>query len=545
MAKMSAAKAQKREQREQDNRPTIIESVMNEMGHVDDSPTQFAILRATYGLDLSDDEKAIFARDANERSYPQRAFPELALMTGAQSGKTGRIAAPIACYEAIHGGHEKLIKQGEPVCVLLVSTDQDSARTAFGYVSAILERPAFKHKVARVFADSILLKSGVEIRCVPSTRTAPRGLMIPAAICDEIAFWRLSGSVNSDIEIVTAIRRGQLLIPNAKLIMISTAYAMQGILFDTFTAHWGKDSRDVLCWRSTTQHMNPSVTLDMLDKMRRVMSPAQFAREFEGQFANDFSQFLSDAWVSSADSGGKLDLPRIGALKYTAGVDASGGGQDAFALSIAHRDGDRVIQDLVKSWQKPRGASVDLEGIVREISYLCKSYSITKVHGDRYAAQWVSQAFQRQGITYAHPVRRERDGSETYLDKSMVYIESEQLFATGKLALRSDERTLREFRLLERRPGQGRDRVDHPKGGSDDRANATAISLVMARGVGKLPKPWGGSIENLRGDGTGTVNENTNLDAPRRASRGIATGWGGSVGGQAAHVIRAYDWRSR
>ena len=28
--------------------------------------------------------------------------------------------------------------------VLLISTDQDSARTAFGYVAAILERPAFR-----------------------------------------------------------------------------------------------------------------------------------------------------------------------------------------------------------------------------------------------------------------------------------------------------------------------------------------------------------------------------------------------------------------
>jgi hypothetical protein len=545
---MRAAKLKKQQDRQQNisSRPSIVESVLDEMGHQDDSPAQVTLLKAAYGLDLTPEELDIFRRSTGRESYPARPFAEITVVTGAQSGKTGRIAAPIAVWEAIHGGHEKLIKQGEPLRVLLISTDQDSARTAFGYVSAILERPAFRGKVARVLADTIQLKSGIEVQCVPSTKTAPRGLMICAAVCDEMAFWRLHGSVNSDVEIQAAVRRGQLLIPGAKLVKISTAYAQQGALYDDFQQHWGKDSRDVLCWKSTTQEMNPSVTPELLDRMRRTMSPAQFRREFEGEFSADFSQFLSDAWVSAADSGKALDLPRVPALKYCAGVDASGGGQDAFALSISHKDGDRVVQDLVRSWSKPRSGSVDLEGVVTEIAYVCKSYGIGKVFGDRYAAGWVSQAFLRKGITYAHPTRRERDGAETYLDRSMVYIESEQLFATGKLQLRSDERTLREFRLLERRPGQGRDRVDHPKGGSDDRANATAISAVMARGVGGLPKPWGGSIEALHAQqgsqgqqGADPSVTEADVSGRRRSSRGVDTGYG-RVAGQAAWVVTHY-----
>jgi len=113
--------------------------------------------------------------------------------------------------------------------VLLISTDQDSARTAFGYVAAILERPAFRHKVHRVLADTIILKSGIEIQCAPSTKTAPRGLMVCCAVMDELAYWRLHGAVNSDEEIQLAIRRGQLLIPDAKIGKISTAYAQAGV----------------------------------------------------------------------------------------------------------------------------------------------------------------------------------------------------------------------------------------------------------------------------------------------------------------------------
>ena len=519
-------------------KPSIVQSVVEEMGHSDDSPAQTAILKSYYGLPLTDPELDVWRRDTGRLDYPGRAFPELTLCTGAQSGKTGRIAAPIAVYEAIHGGHERLIKQGEPVKILLVSTDQDSARTSFGYVSAILDRPAFRQKVARVLADSILLKSGIEIVCVPSTKTAPRGLMIPVAVCDEIAFWRTAGSVNSDQEIVAAIRRGQLLIPGAKLIKISTAYAMMGVLFDDFQSYHGKDSVDVLTWRSTTAEMNPSVTAAVLDRMRRTMTPAQFRREFEGAFAADFTQFLSDAWINVADSGSALDLPRIGAFKYSAGVDASGGGADAFALSIAHRDGERIVQDLVRSWGKPRGGSVDLEGVVKEIASMCRSYGIAKVHGDRYAAGWVSQSFSRQGISYANPIRRERDGGETYLDRSMCYLETESLFAQGKVHLRSDERTLREFRLLERRPGQGRDRVDHPRGGSDDRANASAISFVVARGTSGLPRPMAGPLGSFGGADTSQGGVQ-NIDGPRRRTGGVQTGYG-RVGGQAAWITTHY-----
>ena len=50
--------------------------------------------------------------------------------------------------------------------------------------------------------------------------------------------------------------------------------------------------------------------------------------------------------------------------------------------------------------------------------------------------------------------------------------------------LPNDEALLRELRVLERRRGSsGKDRVDHPRGGWDDRANAVAgvVEAVLGR----------------------------------------------------------------
>jgi hypothetical protein len=93
MAKARAAKAQKAIAQQ-----PIIESVVNEMGHADDSPHQITLLKSVYGLPLTAGELAIFRspHGANRQEYPGHPFPESTVITGAQSGKTGRIAAPIA-----------------------------------------------------------------------------------------------------------------------------------------------------------------------------------------------------------------------------------------------------------------------------------------------------------------------------------------------------------------------------------------------------------------------------------------------------------------
>ena len=67
--------------------------------------------------------------------------------------------------------------------------------------------------------------------------------------------------------------------------------------------------------------------------------------------------------------------------------------------------------------------------------------------------------------------------------KSALYLEALPAFTRGQISIPDYAPLIRELRLLERRVSRsGKDSVDHPRGGSDDYANAAlgAVSLVGA-----------------------------------------------------------------
>ena len=65
------------------------------------------------------------------------------------------------------------------------------------------------------------------------------------------------------------------------------------------------------------------------------------------------------------------------------------------------------------------------------------------------------------------------------MPKSQISLESLPLWTRGLVSIPDHKYLIRELRLLERRTSrQGKDTVDHGRGGSDDYANAVAGMLV-------------------------------------------------------------------
>ncbi len=483
LAKARAAKAAKAAAAS-GSRPSIIEFTRRDLG-LDLSAAQETLLRAIYGLPLDAAQLEIYQRCTGRETYtPGHVFPNVTDISGAQSGKDSRAACPIVCYEAVHGGH-RIIK-GEPTRIVLVAQDRDAASIAFGYIVAAFERPALKPLVAKVLVREIILKSGLRISCFPCTQRSMRGYRIPAAIMDEVAFFRLEGNANSDVEIQTSIGRGMVTFAASKLVKISTPYMKNGLLYEDHKAYFGSDSPDLLCWVSSTAEMNPSVSVARLERERRTMDPTRFRREFEAEFAEDIDAFLSDAWIEAAVSGGVGQRPPTAALKRIATVDASGGGADAFTASIIEVEGhgasQRFTQLLLRGWEKPRGSQISLEGVVAEIAQLAKDHGLREVWGDRYTARWVIEAFQRHHITYRHPMVK-RDGTAVYLDRSLAYLAAEALFASGRVAILDHPKLIRELKNLERRSTTAGDKVDHPHGQHDDYASVTCLGAAMGISV--------------------------------------------------------------
>src|SRR5262249_22130154 len=149
--------------------------------------------------------------------------------------------------------------------------------------------------------------------------------------------------------------------------------------------------------------MNPLLRTERLERERR-LDPNRFAREYEAEFAEDLETFLPSAWVEAAVVSGRHELPPRPGVSYVAAVDPSGGGADAFTLSITHPDHRgserRVIQDVMRGWCRQGGYPLDLAGLVKEIANILHRYHISAVVGDRYAGEWVRQAFRESNVSY-------------------------------------------------------------------------------------------------------------------------------------------------
>ena len=165
---------------------------------------------------------------------------------------------------------------------------------------------------------------------------------------------------------------------------------------------------------------------------------------------------------------GRFELPKVEDASYFGFVDPSGGRQDSMTLGIAHKDEDKkVVLDVLREQKPPFQPKI----VVKEFSEILKAYGIDQVESDRYAGEWVNEAFRDHEI--------EVKNSE--LTASEIYLNFLPLVANGTVELLDNKRLKAQLAGLERRTRfGGKDLITHYPGGHDDVANAAAGALVMA-----------------------------------------------------------------
>lgn len=194
------------------------------------SPFQETALRLAYGLLLSREQRAIAQNALGSENAPKREFHEITYICGRRSGKSDRLAANIAVFEAVTGGHEKHLIPGERGHIVVIAQDKRAARVLYRYMRAKLEGSfLLRELIQDVRKEEIDLTNGLTISIFPCSFRATRGFSIPVAVLDEVAFFRIEG-VNVDRDVIDAIRPAQATFPHAKLIKISSPYAKAGEL---------------------------------------------------------------------------------------------------------------------------------------------------------------------------------------------------------------------------------------------------------------------------------------------------------------------------
>ena len=222
---------------------------------------QRAILKATYGLELSRAELDVYRRGTGREIYEPREHTEATVIGGRQGGKTSRIDATIAIYEAFR--HQ--LKRGERAYVLLIAPVINQAQIAFNFIrDFILASPVLASKVVKIRKDEIDLSNRITIACHACSQVTIRGKRVVAAVLDEVGFWRDEvTAANPAQDVLNALRPAMATFPNHKLIKISTPHRKEGVLWRDYNE---RAEREYLVWQLTTAEMNPTISVDFLEE---------------------------------------------------------------------------------------------------------------------------------------------------------------------------------------------------------------------------------------------------------------------------------------
>jgi hypothetical protein len=437
------------------------------------------LLIAAVGEALTDDERAIFRKLTGRAREPGMPVHELVAIVGRRGGKS-RAMAVLLCWLAGLCDHRGVLASGEAGVALLISRDQRIARIILGYVQGILEAsPYLRGLIKNRTQDTIELANRVSIEVRPCNFKTLRGPTYIAIVADEVAFWFTSTDfANPDVEVLAAVRPG-LLTTRGPLMMVSSAYAMHGELYDAFKKYYGAAGPSgILVARGTSRDLNPLLPQAEIDRELE-RDPVRNRAEYLSEFRVDVEGFIPRPAVEACVGDYRELEPRPGAI-YFCFVDAASGSEngDSYAIAIAHKEGDQTVIDALREVSPPFSPA----DVVTNVAVpLCKLYRVTKVWGDNYAGEFAKEPFRKAGIFYdLWPQHK----SEIYRDPLLPLINSK------RITLPRLDRLINQTCTLERSVKRsGRDEITHPTHGHDDLINAAAGSAAVVLRLAAAAEP--------------------------------------------------------
>ena len=437
-------------------------------------------IKALIGIGtLTAREKRILKDCTGLDTLPTKKIRESFIIAGRRSGKS-TICSLLAVFFGVWGNWKRYISLGEQPKIFVIAVNLNQSKIILGYVKSILNlTPFLRSMVKRELSDSVELVNGTEIIVKPASWRSSRGFTCGLLLLEELAFFRFeSESALRDREIYTAIKPGMINIRNSLIIGISTPFARQGLLFQKYKKHYGKDSK-VLIWKAPTWTMNPTLSeRELRESELESLGTAEFNAEYGAMFREDIEGYLPLQIFDRAIIKNQSEIPADPNIFYHAFCDSSEGlhsSGDSMTYAIAHRQGRKNILDVLLEFQPPFEPS----SVIDDIAEVSRQYRIRKIFLDRHAVAWIGNDFKAYGI--------EVEISDK--TKSQIY----ELFGVSmnknSVELLDISRLKDQIINLQKylKPG-GLVKIDHLSGQHDDCINAVAGAIVQAE-LGEAEKP--------------------------------------------------------
>jgi hypothetical protein len=425
------------------------------------------LLISMFGEGLTDDEREVYKHLTGGRDREPGEMCDVFLaVAGRRSGKSR--AAAVACvYAACLVDWSDCLSVGERAVAMFVAPSERQAKNVFRYADAIVRHTALlAGLITGRTVDTLSLSTGIDLEVVAASARTTRGSTAVIIVLDETAFLRTNeDSANADTEIVVALKPS-LGTTQGLLLMTSSPSQMEGVVFRTHRRHYGPqgDARTIVV-QADTRTLNPKFSQAIIDKAAEDDAVAA-ASEYGAEFRVAMTAYLPRAVIERAVDegiGGRVVLPGVG---YVAFCDVAGGsGADSFAVAIGHKHVHEGVETCLIDALFEVRPPFDPQEVTKRASALLRSWGLSSVTGDNYAAMWPVSEFAKHGVSYA----------PSPLSRSELYLHVLPLFTAGRVRLLDHQRSVDQFAGLRRKVGSGgKESVDHVRGAHDDLCNSIA-----------------------------------------------------------------------
>jgi len=413
----------------------------------------------------------------------RRALRRLILLCGRRAGKDRFLSAVAVWRAALFTNWQEHLSAGEQAVVLLLGADRRQAAILRRYCEGLLRVPLLAAEVKRRTDDTIEFRNGGALEIGTNDQRLIRGRSAVAVLGSEVCQWRVDEhAASSDEEVVGAAEPSMSMTPDGGLLLLgSSVYQKRGYMYRQYRRLYGNDEADDLCWFATSRTMNPKLPQAVVDAA--LANDATKARaEFENIWREGTDDLLPLDIIEAATDWGVIERAPERGIQYVGFADAaSGTGRDSFALAIGHVVNDvarSVVIDLIRE-KKPRFIAADT---IREFSHLLRSYGITEIVSDNYAAGFSADEWARNGIRFR---ACDNNTSENFLC-ALPLLSSRR----GRLA---DDATLRkQLSGLQRRVVAGHETVSHAQVASAHDDVAAAVCGCLVEAAAHTPVDWSG-----------------------------------------------------
>jgi len=406
---------------------------------------------------------------------------ELILIVGRGGGKT-TLAAMFALFEIFKllilpdpAAHYGLIP-GTPIFVMTVAVSEEQAHdTIYSRIVALIKNsPFFKEENPKIYKNEIrFVSKNVHIMCGHSSSASLVGRDVKVVINEELSKWEETTSKRGAWNVYNSVKQSSVSRFKDKATVISiTSPRHENDIGMTLLA-MSKETPNMLGFQYPTWVFNPNITFkDLEGEMKK--DPAAFWTDYGAEPIESIAPYMPEH-VLRFDSG----IPNYLALiaqgkepKIEPGYYVLAGDpalrNDAFGFALARKDRDNYVicglhRFVPRKLSKRETMDIDLKKVREFISNVIKLARLRFVVFDTWFIPQIHEAIKQEGVPVIdHMIKRE----DYDVFKELCYFEKISMCPYPMAA-----KEFKELRIINNR------KVDHPKGGSKDVADAIVNSV--------------------------------------------------------------------